>query len=130
MPLKTVALAGLGFFFLSLGVIGIVLPLWPTTPFILLSAACFSTSPRLKSKIMKISFFREHIENYSHRNGLSLKTLLLSMGWLWGMMLFSIILTRTLKVTFFLLFVGLAVTCHLLCMARCKKENTPDEAHV
>ena len=46
-PLVRGAWIGLGFFFVTLGAIGIVIPGWPTTPFLLVAAACFARSSPL-----------------------------------------------------------------------------------
>jgi uncharacterized membrane protein YbaN (DUF454 family) len=118
LQLKTIVLTGLAFFFLVLGAIGLFLPVWPTTPFVLLSVACCSSVPQIRTRIMSIPFFREHIENYEQRKGLSQKTLWLSLGWLWGMMLLSIFLIRSGWVSLLLILIGLAVTIHLLWMAK------------
>lgn len=116
-------LTGLGFVFLGLGAIGILLPVWPTTPFVLVSVACFSSSPRIKTRIMKISFFKEHIENYEHRTGLSGKTFWISIVWLWTMLLLSMFLVGNLWTTLLLLFIGTAVTCHILCMSKAREDD-------
>lgn len=118
MQLKTILLTGLGFIFLGLGAIGLLLPVWPTTPFVLVSVACFSSSPKMKVRIMKNTFFREHIENYERRTGLSQKTVWISMIWLWGMLTLSMLLVRTSWISLLLLLIGAAVTSHILCMAR------------
>ena len=120
--MKTVLLSGLGFLFLILGAIGLFLPVWPTTPFVLVSVACFSSSPRIKAQIMRMSFFREHIENYEKRNGLSKKTFRLSMGWLWGMLLLSMCVVGSKKFSILLFIIGFAVTAHILYMAKAGKK--------
>lgn len=118
MQIKIFLLTVLGFLFLGLGAVGLLLPVWPTTPFVLLSAACFTCTPTLRAKIMKIEFFREHIENYEHRTGLRRKTVAISLGYLWGMMLLSMLLVRRWPVALLLCFIGAAVTAHILVMAR------------
>ena len=121
MSIKLVFLVALGFLFLALGAIGLFLPLWPVTPFVLLSAACFSGAPALRKKIMRIGFFKEHIENYERRTGLSRKTFWISIIWLWSMLLLSMIFIHTLWISFSLFLIGLAVTCHILRMAKGRK---------
>ena len=118
--MKTIILTGAGFVFLGLGAVGLLLPIWPTTPFVLVSAACFSYSPRLRAKIMSIGFFKEHFENYQTRQGLSRKTVWISLGYLWGMLLISMLLMSRLWSTCLLCSVGAAVTVHILLMARPK----------
>ena len=121
LHLKTLILTGLGFIFLGLGAIGLLLPVWPTTPFVLLSVACFSSEPHIKSKIMKIPFFREHIENYENKTGLSKKTFWSSIIWLWSTLLISMILVSNLWISLLLLLVGLSVTFHLSSITRRQK---------
>ena len=111
-------LTGLGFIFLGLGAIGLVLPIWPTTPFVLLSVACFSSTPRIKAQIMKIPFFREHIVNYEKRTGLTKRTVWISLAWLWGMLIISMVIIKTPWILALLLVVGIAVTTHILMMAK------------
>ena len=125
MPIKIILLTIVGFIFLIFGAIGLFLPVWPTTPFVLLSVACFSSTPRIKAKIMKISFFKEHVENYEKRCGLQNKTVCISLIWLWGMMIISMILVKNLWISLLLFLIATVVTIHILLMARGvkKKEN-------
>lgn len=118
MHVKIIFLTAMGFLLLGMAAVGLLLPIWPTTPFVLLSIACFSSTPRIKAQIMKISFFREHIENYESRNGLSPKTTRISLIWLWGMLLLSGVVTRNIRIAALLSVVGIIVTAHILWMAR------------
>ena len=118
MRIKTFVLTGLGFSFLGLGAVGLLLPIWPTTPFVLASFACFSSSPVIRERIMCIPFFREYIENYSNGKGLSSRTVWISVTWLWAMLIISMLVVHTLWLTLLLVFISSLVTFHILWISK------------
>ena len=124
MFIKRIALTVIGFILLGIGAIGIFIPVWPTTPFVLLAVACFSFNPKLKAKLMKVEFIREQSINYKERTGLTKKTVTISLGFLWVSMTISIIATKIPWLAFLLVAIGIAVTVHILYMARPKKSSS------
>ncbi|MDR3074864.1 MAG: YbaN family protein [Candidatus Methanoplasma sp.] len=61
-----------GFIALAVGGIGIFLPILPTTPLVLLAAACFgASSPRLYAKLENTRYFGEYLRNYREGTGIS-----------------------------------------------------------
>ena len=56
----------------ALGAIGIVLPLLPTVPFMILAAFCFAnSSPRLESWLVEHHVFGGHIRNWRDRRAIT-----------------------------------------------------------
>ena len=56
---------------LALGTIGIILPLLPTTPFLLLSLACFiKTSDRLYNFILNNKYLAPYVKDYMEGRGI------------------------------------------------------------
>ena len=61
-----------GWISLTLGIIGIVLPLLPTTPFVLLSAYCFSkSSPQLHQWLLQQPTLGPMIQNWERYGSIS-----------------------------------------------------------
>lgn len=64
----------LGFLFLGLGAIGIVLPLLPTTPFFILSAFCFAkSSKKLNDWFLSTSLYKKHLNSFVKDKTLTIK---------------------------------------------------------
>ena len=64
----------LGFISLGLGIVGSILPLLPTTPFLLLSAYFFSkSSKRWYNWLISLPKFGESIKNYNENGVIRLK---------------------------------------------------------
>jgi hypothetical protein len=111
-------LTGAGLMLLAMGAIGLLLPVWPTTPFVLAAAGCLAATPRLRARVMRLPFVSEYLQNYRDRRGVSRRTLRISLAFLWGMLGLSMALARNGWLTVLLLLVGAAVTAHLLWVAR------------
>ncbi len=78
------ALIATGTFFVGLGIFGIFLPLLPTTPFLLLAAACYArSSKRFYNWLLNNKWFGNYIKNYRERKGIPLKIKILSISFLW-----------------------------------------------
>jgi len=122
MVIKKLFLIALGFVSLGLGVVGIILPLLPTTPLVLLSAGCFGASnKKIEGWLLRSRVFGPFIENYRTRSGISRLHKYGSIAFLWVGLISTIVIMRTGWVFVVLGLVGIGVTTHLL-MIRTKKK--------
>lgn len=66
---------GLAFFFLGLGIVGIVLPLIPATPFLLLATICFARgSERFHKWFLSTTIYKKHIEQVIKKKSMTKKS--------------------------------------------------------
>lgn len=102
----------------ALGLIGIVVPLLPTTPFLLLAAACYiRSSDRLYQWLHTNRLFGEYLRRYRDGEGIPLATKITAISVLWlslGSSGWLFIPDRLAWVRFLLVAIGVAVTVHLL----------------
>lgn len=93
---------GLGWLFIILGVVGIVLPLLPTTPFLLVAAICFSRgSQRLHGWLINHRTLGPPITNWQTNRTISRQikiAAIISMGGLFGISIFLSVDPRVLLI--------------------------------
>jgi uncharacterized membrane protein YbaN (DUF454 family) len=105
-----------GTIFLVLGAIGIVVPILPTTPFLLLSAACYlKGSERMYRWLLDNKLFGTCIKNYKDGKGISAKGKIFTLSLLWITILYSgFFLVASAIIQVVLLAVCIGVTIHLV----------------
>jgi len=100
---------------LVIGAVGIVLPILPTTPFLLLALACYCrSSERMTYWILNNRYFGKYIRNYREGKGISLKTKLFAITTLWITISVSIIIILNIWVALILFTIAASVTIHLV----------------
>ena len=99
----------------GIGIIGIFLPLLPTTPFLLLAAACYArSSKRFYVWLLTNKYFGKYIRNYREGKGIPLKTKLFSIGLLWITITISIIIIKQNWISMLLIIIALLVSWHIV----------------
>jgi uncharacterized membrane protein YbaN (DUF454 family) len=116
ITIKKSVLILLGTLSLILGVIGLFLPVLPTTPFLLLTAWLYAkSSQRLYHWLLNNKYFGDYIKRYREGLGIPLKTKIIGVSSLWITILTSAIFFVPLIILkIFLLIVAIAVTYHIL----------------
>jgi uncharacterized membrane protein YbaN (DUF454 family) len=123
MKTKKLLLTAAGFSSLGLGIVGIVLPILPTTPFLLLAALCFSAGNSQFGEILqKNRYLGSYITHYRNKTGVPLKVKLCSIFFLWGVLLISMAVFRKDYLYILLPVVGVCVTVHIVLI---KTKNKP-----
>lgn len=80
-----------GFISMVIGIIGIPVPGLPTTPLMILAAACFAkSSQRFYDWIINNKLFGHHVKNYREGNGIPKKSKPIILTTLWGFVLFAV----------------------------------------
>ncbi|MDD5507277.1 MAG: YbaN family protein [Bacteroidales bacterium] len=104
-----------GTFFVGLGILGIFLPLLPTTPLLLLAAALYSrSSGRFYNWLIHNRWFGKYISDYREGKGVPGKVKLSSITFLWLTIIVSLILIDVLWIRILLVIIAAGVTIHIL----------------
>jgi len=111
-----------GFLLVAIGVIGIFLPLLPTTIFLILVSVCFvKSSPRANEWLRNHKVLGAYIKNYQDKSGLTITSKIFNLILLWGMITVSAFLfTDELYIKLLLFAIAIGVSIHLV-MIKTKK---------
>ncbi|EHL06976.1 MULTISPECIES: YbaN family protein [Desulfitobacterium] len=117
-------LIGIGTLCVVLGIIGVFLPVVPTTPFLLLAGACYMrSSPRLHKRLLASKWLGSYLKDYYENKGMTLHAKAVSISCLWLSLTISMFFVEIIGVRLLLLGIGLAVTLFLL-SRKTKKSET------
>ena len=114
----------LGWFSLITGIIGIFLPLLPTTPLVLLAAWCFSkSSERFHTWLINHKFFGPIVSDWQSNDGIPRKSRNRAIIFMWLGMAISILMVGRFWATVGLVCIGICVSIYLLRMPLRSESN-------
>ena len=112
--LRILLMAG-GFVSVVLGVIGAVLPVLPTTPFLILAAICFSySSEKFYNKIVLNKYFGKNVKDYLEGRGIPFKAKVTAISVLWISIGTSVYFIDILWVRILLPIIAIAITAFIV----------------
>lgn len=97
-----------------LAIVGMFLPLLPTTPFLLLASACFARgSSRLHNWLLSNRLFGEYIRNYEQGRGIPLRGKVVALAMLWASIGYSAYSVGSTALIALLVSIAIGVTIYL-----------------
>lgn len=114
-PIRRSVYFSVGAVSVVLGVIGVFVPLWPTTCFLLLAGWCFArSSTRAERWLHENHLFGRYLRDYREQGVISSRVRATSVATLWVFIVISgVLLANRLWAVALLLLVAIAITVHL-----------------
>lgn len=128
MDVRKALLIFIGTVSVGLGVMGMFVPLMPTTVFLLLAAYCYShSSEKFHNWLLSNRLCGKYISNYRSGKGISVRQKVSTISLLWASIGFSIwLLAAAWWVNLLLAVVAIGVTIHLLWIKTYRPEPASD----
>jgi len=115
---KRIGLLAIGWLSVGAGLLGIVLPVLPTTCFLLLAGGCFArTSPRAWHWLHHNRLFGRYLRDYREARVIPLRVKAASLGLLWVTIGATFVAVPILVVRIIVVVVALTVTAHVAATA-------------
>jgi uncharacterized membrane protein YbaN (DUF454 family) len=113
----------------SVGILGIFLPVLPTTPFLLLAAICYGkSSQRFHNWLFNNRWLGSYIKNYRKKTGVSLRTKIISIVFMWITIGYSALyVIDVMYGKIILILIATGVTIHIISLRgqkHSKRSNT------
>ena len=123
--MKRIIFRILGFTSLILGIIGIALPILPTTPFLLLSSYLFlKSSERLYNWLLNNKILGQYIKDFQIEKSIPLKVKISSISLLWiTISTIAIFFTHIIWLKLLLFAIAIGVSIHILHYKTKKKKK-------
>lgn len=114
---------------MGLGILGIFLPLLPTTPFLLLAAALYvRSSSRLYHWLLYQPYLGPYIRNFRQYRAIPLRVKVISVTLVWVTILYSVCrVVESNTIRLLLLLLAIAITWHILSYKTLRKEDLQDD---
>jgi uncharacterized membrane protein YbaN (DUF454 family) len=118
-------LIGAGTLSTGLGIIGILVPILPTTPFLLLAAACYMrSSERLYRWLINNRIFGAYVRNYIEGKGMPVKIKMFTTLLLWLTIALTIVFgVQNIVIKIVLICIAVGVTAHIALIRKRKVKD-------
>ncbi|MCG8482104.1 MAG: YbaN family protein [Clostridia bacterium] len=109
---------------LLIGIIGIVLPVLPTTPFLLLTSFCYAKgSERFYNWFIKTKIYKNHLESFVENRSMTVRTKASTLSLASFMLLFPLFLTDSIHLRIFIIFLYIFKYYYILFRVKTAKER-------
>lgn len=127
MDIRKAVLIFAGTMCVALGVLGMFLPLLPTTVFLLMAAYCYSrSSERFHDWLLNNRWCGAYIKNYKSGKGISMRQKISTIAVLWASISFSIwMVSAGFWLTLLLVAIAVGVSLHLILLKTYRPETAP-----